>query len=216
MSARVRVSSASASASTCFRCRRRAQRVSEFCVVERLPEAPGPVALPVRQDAPHPVIELPDRRDRRRGECVVPPLQRRAGWDGGPDRALDQVDVAFVLLEGNLDEDGVGVLEDAARLIERTRDLLEAAQHVAEPHLLRRVFLRERQEKRGADRLDGSRRIVPGILDSFVLEQLERELVVDQLPVGGFLPSERLSWESPPAALATPGRTAPGPRTPTR
>ena len=46
---------------------------------KRLPEAPGPVALPVRQDAPHPLIELPDCRDRRWGECGVPPCSGEPG-----------------------------------------------------------------------------------------------------------------------------------------
>ncbi len=175
-----------------FRGRGRPERVLELLIVEFLAQPPGPVCLPCSQVAREPRVEARDRRDRRRRGPVVTRLQGRSVWNRLADRVLDEVDVARVLVYRNLDEDWIRVYEGSPCLLECAGHLLETTEDVGEACLLRRVLLGQRQEQRVADRLHLPRRIVPGVLDPLVLEQLKGDLVIDQLPVGRFLAPQSL------------------------
>jgi len=136
-------------------------------------------------------------------------FQRRSGRDRGRDRVLDQVDVAVVFFDGDLDEDGVGVEELVAGLVEEARGGGEAREDVAEADVPGRVLVGEGLEECPAEQFDVDGGVVPVILDTVVFEQLERDLVVDKLPVGGVLGAERDERNLAAEALAEFGiRTA--------
>ncbi len=104
---------------------------------------------------------------------------------------LDEVDVAVVFRDRRADEDRIGVAEVRFHLIEQPRNLADARKHVAETHVVRRVALRERQEQRAADQLDRNRGVVAVILNFVEFEQVEADLIVNELPIGGVLGTER-------------------------
>ena len=76
-------------------------------------------------------------------------------------------------------------------LIEEARDLADARDYVAHAHFLRRVLLRQRQKQAVADQLHVAGGIVLVVLDLFELQQVERDLIVDQAEVGGVLRIQR-------------------------
>ena len=140
----------------------------------------------LRQIVLHPRVEVGQRLLGGRRYFVVLRFERRTCRDIGGHR-VHQIEIAFVLSHRRRDEDGIGVRQLRLGLIEEARNLADARDHVAHANFLRRVLLRQRQKQPVADQLHVSRRVVLVILDLVELEQVERDLVVDQAVVGGVL-----------------------------
>ena len=74
---------------------------------------------------------------------------------------------------------------------EQTRNLADSRKDVAQPHVLWCVALRERKKDRVSDQLDRDSWVMPIALNVVQLQQAEADLIIDEVPIGGILGSER-------------------------
>src|SRR4051794_18070618 len=94
------------------------------------------------------------------------------------DRALDQVDVTFILFDRHLDEYGIGIDELTACLVEKLRNGFNPRKNIPKPRLLGRVVVREGLEQRASEQFHVDGGVVLVILNAVELQQSQRNLVV--------------------------------------
>ncbi len=131
------------------------------------------------------------RVERGRGDPVVFGFQRRARTDFAGDGILDQINVSFVFLNRRIDENRVGIAQILFHLAEQARNLADSGKDVAQPHVFWCVALRERKKNRVSDQLDRDSWVMAIALNVVQLEQTETDLIIDEVPIGSILGSER-------------------------
>ena len=106
------------------------------------------------------------------------------GGNAGADFLVHQIDVALVLLDGHLGPDVGGGDQIGGGLIEVERDLLQARDDVADAVRFRGVFEHVGGEERVAQRFHVQLRAVQVAVDFGEVEQVERDLVLQDGEVG--------------------------------
>ena len=150
------------------------QHQAELLPVVVRPQAPGVLGggLQIRFE---PAGEGAQGLQSRGGRAIVGGAQR-AG-NGGANGVVDQLDVAGVLVEGDLGPDGRRILQVAPGGSQERGQLLEARDDVPHPHRRGRVLQDVGREHRVPGGFDVQGRVVPVALDVVQLQERQLDLV---------------------------------------